>query len=78
MGHSVGIDVHGDPYHFGVIQKPLTRNLAARFDDLADEIATAFSELVPVKVSNGQFSQSSSENGVLKGLLQRLGQGIST
>jgi len=47
--HSVGIDVHGDPYHLGVIQKSLsTQNLGERFDDLADEIVAAFSDLVPI------------------------------
>lgn len=38
-----------DPYHVAVVRTPLTRHLGNRFDDIKDEIASSFSDLVPLK-----------------------------
>ncbi|KAH9482481.1 Cytochrome P450 monooxygenase 151 [Psilocybe cubensis] len=38
-----------DPYHVGVVRTPLTRHLGTRFNDIKDEIASSFSDLVPCK-----------------------------
>ncbi|PPQ79520.1 hypothetical protein CVT25_003402 [Psilocybe cyanescens] len=37
-----------DPYHVAVVRTPLTRNLGIRFDDIKDEIAASFADLVPL------------------------------
>ncbi|KAL0949751.1 hypothetical protein HGRIS_009789 [Hohenbuehelia grisea] len=41
--------VEANTYHIRVIRGPLTRSLGARFGDIYDEIATAFSDYVPLK-----------------------------
>ncbi|TFK68395.1 cytochrome P450 [Pluteus cervinus] len=43
----LGPEVQEDPYHLSTVRTPLTRNLAARFAEVQDEITAAFSEFVP-------------------------------
>ncbi|TFK70908.1 cytochrome P450 [Pluteus cervinus] len=43
----LGPELHDDLYHVVAVRNPLTRNLPARFSELQDEIAAAFSEYVP-------------------------------
>ena len=40
-----------EPYHVMIVRTPLTRNLAIRFPEVQDEIAIAFSELIPAKTT---------------------------
>ncbi|KAF8665785.1 hypothetical protein AX16_000232 [Volvariella volvacea WC 439] len=47
IDYTLGPEIHHDPYHTASVRTPLTRNLAARFGDVQDEIAAAFTELVP-------------------------------
>ncbi|KAF9008808.1 cytochrome P450 [Cyathus striatus] len=47
--YMIGPQIRLDPYHIGVVRTPLTRNLAARFSDIKDEIAAAFADLIPLK-----------------------------
>ncbi|KAK1231304.1 hypothetical protein PQX77_005584 [Marasmius sp. AFHP31] len=39
--------IHENPYHIDVIRGTLTRNIGARFDDVRDELKTAFNEYIP-------------------------------
>ena len=41
--------MHDDDFHTDVIRSHLTRNIAARFSDIQDEIAVACSEYIPTK-----------------------------
>ncbi|GLB33473.1 putative cytochrome p450 [Lyophyllum shimeji] len=45
--HTMGREVHHDPYHIGIVRSALTRSLVERFPDVQDEIVTAFSEHIP-------------------------------
>ena len=45
----LGPEVHTDDLHVEVIKSQLTRNIAAQFPDVRDEIATAFPEYIPTK-----------------------------
>lgn len=45
--YTMGSPIHDDPYHIEVVRGPLTRNIAAKFDDVRDEIVTAFDEQIP-------------------------------
>ncbi|PPQ77969.1 hypothetical protein CVT26_005274 [Gymnopilus dilepis] len=47
--YTLGRQIRMDPYHVGIVRTPLTRNIAARFSDIKDEIVTAFSEIIPAK-----------------------------
>ncbi|RDB20448.1 hypothetical protein Hypma_012416 [Hypsizygus marmoreus] len=47
IDYTVGPEIHRDPYHVATVRTPLTRNLAARFDDVQDEIAEAFTDHIP-------------------------------
>jgi hypothetical protein len=38
-----------DPYHIPVVRSQLTRNIAALYDDIRDEVIEAFNDLIPVK-----------------------------
>ncbi|KAF8637691.1 hypothetical protein AX16_010766 [Volvariella volvacea WC 439] len=49
--HTMGPEVRRNQYHELSIRTPLTRNLAARFPDLYDEIKLAFSEFIPLTES---------------------------
>ncbi|KAF8721948.1 hypothetical protein AX14_010063 [Amanita brunnescens Koide BX004] len=42
-------EMHDDDFHTDVIRSHLTRNIAARFSDIQDEIAVACSEYIPTK-----------------------------
>lgn len=45
---TMGPEVKYDQYHVQVVGRTLTRNLAARFEDVYDEIGCAFEDLVPL------------------------------
>lgn len=45
--HTIGWEVHHDPYHVGIVRSALTRSLVERFPDVQDEIVTAFTEHIP-------------------------------
>ena len=53
VDYTIGKEILDDPYHVLVIRSLLTRNLAAKFPDLKDEITTAFQDLVPP--AEGEF-----------------------
>lgn len=44
----IGPQIRTDPFHVPVVRTTLTRNLGSRFEDLVDELSTAFAELIPV------------------------------
>lgn len=44
----LGLESHEDTYHIEVIRNLFTRNIAAQFSEVHDEIATAFAEFVPM------------------------------
>ncbi|KAK1231302.1 hypothetical protein PQX77_005582 [Marasmius sp. AFHP31] len=39
--------IHQNPYHIDVTRGALTRNIGARFDDVRDELKTAFNHYIP-------------------------------
>lgn len=43
---TMGPTIKYDQYHIGVIGSAMTRNLVARFDDVYDEITSAFEEVI--------------------------------
>lgn len=43
--------MHDDDFHADVIRNHLTRNIAARYSDVQDEIAVAFSQIIPTKAN---------------------------
>jgi hypothetical protein len=45
----LGRETHEDTSHIDVVRSHLTRNIAARFTDVQDEIAAAFPEYIPTK-----------------------------
>ncbi|KAF8325934.1 cytochrome P450, partial [Amanita rubescens] len=45
----LGRETHEDTSHIDVVRSHLTRNIAARFSDVQDEIAAAFPEYIPTK-----------------------------
>ncbi|KAH7926847.1 cytochrome P450 [Leucogyrophana mollusca] len=47
--YTLGHDIHHNPYHIPIIRSQLTRNLAALFPDIRDEIVTAFEETLQLK-----------------------------
>ncbi|KAF9261891.1 cytochrome P450 [Marasmius fiardii PR-910] len=49
LEYTVSPIIHKNPYHIDVIRTTLTRNIAARFDEVRDEIQAAFSELIPLQ-----------------------------
>ncbi|KAF5382328.1 hypothetical protein D9757_008447 [Collybiopsis confluens] len=49
--YTMGLAARIDPYQVDVVRTPLTRNLAAKFDDLRDEIQAAFIDEIPAKES---------------------------
>lgn len=54
---TMGPSIKYDPYHVGVIGTTMTRNLAARFDDIYDEISAVSEEVI----RDGSFSGDSEE-----------------
>ncbi len=48
MEYTIGRDVFADPYHINVVRSALTRNIAVRFEDVADEIQEAFHDNIPM------------------------------
>ncbi|KAK0212144.1 cytochrome P450 [Desarmillaria ectypa] len=48
MDYTVGHNLMADPYHADVVRSSLTRNIAARFADVHDEIKAAFKDSVPI------------------------------
>ncbi|KAF8897197.1 cytochrome P450 [Infundibulicybe gibba] len=44
---TIGPQLHHDPYHVAIVRTPLTRNLAARFTEVQNEIVTSFDDLIP-------------------------------
>ncbi|KAF5382325.1 hypothetical protein D9757_008448 [Collybiopsis confluens] len=49
--YTMGLAARIDPYQVDVVRTPLTRNLAAKFDDLRDEIQAAFGDEISAKES---------------------------
>ncbi|KAK0244007.1 cytochrome P450 [Armillaria nabsnona] len=45
--YTLGRGIHLDPYHIDVVRGALTRNIAACFPDVRDEIETSFKEEIP-------------------------------
>ncbi|KAG9311576.1 cytochrome P450 [Chiua virens] len=46
MSYIMGGDLHGNPYHIGVIRSQLTRHLGTKYLEIRDEIVTAFDEVL--------------------------------
>ena len=47
----MGYDIERSRYHVGVVHGPLTRNIAARFTEVRDEIIWSFRDEIPAKNS---------------------------
>ncbi|KAF9559724.1 cytochrome P450 [Agrocybe pediades] len=47
--YTMGENIRTDCYHTATVRSPLTRNIAARFSDIRDEIIASFSEIIPAK-----------------------------
>ncbi|KAK7049973.1 hypothetical protein VNI00_005404 [Paramarasmius palmivorus] len=61
--YTLGKSLHRDPYQVAVVRGPLTRNIAARFLDVQDEIKASFNDLIPAK--DGTWSDESIEKRTL-------------
>lgn len=61
--YTIGPEAFHDNYHVEVVRSPLTRNLAARFPDVQDEIRSAFEEFIPQ--TQGQKSYLSLVRGLI-------------
>ena len=47
--HTIGPEVTMNPYHINIVRGPLTRNIAAQFDDLREEMIHALDDLIPCR-----------------------------
>ncbi|KAF8343222.1 cytochrome P450 [Amanita rubescens] len=56
-------EMHDDSFHSDVVQNQLTRNIAARFSDVQDEITVAFSQIIPTK--GNEWTTVNARNAVL-------------
>ncbi|KAJ7574535.1 cytochrome P450 [Mycena floridula] len=45
--YTMGLEITADPYHAETVRGPLTRNIAACFPDIRDEMVTAFASQIP-------------------------------
>jgi hypothetical protein len=45
--YTMGRELQDNPFHVATVRSPLTRNLAIRFPDVQDEIASAFNDFIP-------------------------------
>jgi len=45
--YMIGPQIRSDPYHVSIVRAPLTRSLGARYEDIRDEIAASFSDMIP-------------------------------
>ncbi|KAI0070826.1 cytochrome P450 [Panus rudis PR-1116 ss-1] len=45
--YTLGPSIHHNPYHIAIVRSNLTRNLAALFDDVRDEIEDSFTDAIP-------------------------------
>ncbi|CAL1702998.1 unnamed protein product [Somion occarium] len=48
VDYTLGPAIHHNGYHIGIVRSNLTRNLAALFPDVRDEIVAAFTEAIPL------------------------------
>ncbi|KAH9474336.1 Cytochrome P450 monooxygenase 151 [Psilocybe cubensis] len=48
LEHTLGPELLDDPYHIDVIRMSVTRNIAARFEDIHDEVRRAYSDAIKV------------------------------
>ena len=55
MKLSLGEEIFSDPYHIAVIRNTLTKNIAARFPDMRDEIVQSFHDVLDLE-ENGMTS----------------------
>jgi hypothetical protein len=46
--YTLGSEICLEPYHVPVVRTSLTRNIAARFAEIEDEITAAFGDYIPV------------------------------
>jgi len=46
--YTLGAPIGDDPYHTITVRSPVTRNLAAKFGDITDEIAESFKTFIPL------------------------------
>jgi hypothetical protein len=64
MDHTVRYPELGNDYGLDVIRGPLTRGFPARFDDIKDEIAASFSDIIPEK--DGEFHAMHDQSSLLE------------
>ncbi|KAJ3888640.1 cytochrome P450 [Lentinula edodes] len=57
--YTLGMPARVETYQVEVVRTPLTRNLAAQFDDLRDEIKAAFADEIPAKGKSHSLPTSS-------------------
>ncbi len=68
MDYTISRSIGGDPYHVEVIRGALTRNIAACFADVQDEIRAAFTDHIPM--TEGMKLSSIADGGARLTLLQ--------
>jgi len=51
----MGMKIRTDPFHVATVRTPLTRNIAARFSDIRDEVQASFDDIIPAK-ENGKYT----------------------
>ncbi|KAI9463826.1 cytochrome P450 [Boletus coccyginus] len=49
LEHTLGPEVHHNPYHVAIIRSHLTRNLEALYSEIRDEIVTSFAEVLDLR-----------------------------
>jgi hypothetical protein len=47
LDYTIGPEVTSNPYHVNVVRAAVTRNIAAQFNDMREEMILTFEELLP-------------------------------
>ena len=57
--HTLGPEVHYNPYHVAVVRSHLTRNLEVLYSEIRDEIITSFAEVLDLRGNGGEHDFTS-------------------
>ncbi|KAK7049977.1 hypothetical protein VNI00_005408 [Paramarasmius palmivorus] len=63
MEYTMGEPIHRDPYHINIVRGKLTKNLGVKFDDVRDEIVTAFADEMP---ATSEWTKRSIGNSIFR------------
>lgn len=55
LDYTLGPEVTWNPYHIVVVRSAMTRNIAAQFDEMTNEMVNAFDDILPKEPSSGNM-----------------------